>query len=91
MDSLRQMKTRVYLFGEKVDNFVDHPLIAPSIRCIAMTYSMAQVPEYEELMTATSSLTGHKINRFVERHTIFGGSFKYYILCLLIIIYYILI
>lgn len=68
MDSLRQMKTRVYLFGEKVDNFVDHPLIAPSIRCIAMTYSMAQIPEYEELMTATSSLTGHKINRFTHLH-----------------------
>jgi 4-hydroxybutyryl-CoA dehydratase/vinylacetyl-CoA-Delta-isomerase len=25
IDSLREMKTRVYMFGEKIDNWVDHP------------------------------------------------------------------
>lgn len=68
IDSLREMKTRVYMFGEKIDNWVDHPLVEPSIRCVAMTYAMAQSPEYEDLMTTTSSLTGHKINRFTHLH-----------------------
>ena len=68
IDSLRKLNTRVYMFGEKIDNWVDHPMIRPSINCVAMTYALAQNPEYEDLMTATSSLTGHKINRFTHLH-----------------------
>ena len=66
--SLRKMKTRVYLFGKKVDTWVDHPIIRPSINCVAMTYALAEDPQYADLMTATSSLTGHKINRFTHLH-----------------------
>ena len=68
IESLRQMKTRVYMFGQKVENWVDHPVIRPSINSVAMTYQLAQNPEYEELMTATSHLTGEKINRFTNIH-----------------------
>lgn len=68
IESLRKLNTRVYMFGEKIDNWVDHPIIKPSISCVAMTYSLAQNPEYEELMTATSHLTGKKINRFTHIH-----------------------
>ena len=64
IESLRKLNTKVYMFGEKIDNWVDHPIIKPSISCVAMTYSLAQNPEYEDLMTATSHLTGKKINRF---------------------------
>ena len=39
IESLRQLKTRVYMFGEKIDNWVDHPMIRPSINCVAMTYA----------------------------------------------------
>jgi len=68
IESLRNLNTRVYMFGEKVDNWVDHPMIKPSINCVAMTYSLALDPEYEDLMTATSNLTGKKINRFSHIH-----------------------
>jgi len=68
IESLRKMKTRVYLFGEKIDNWVDHPMIRPSINSVKMTYDLALDPEHEALMTATSSLTGHKINRFSHLH-----------------------
>ena len=68
IDSLRKLNTRVYMFGEKVDNWVDHPIIRPSINCVAMTYALAQDPQYEDLMTATSNLTGRKINRFTHLH-----------------------
>lgn len=68
IESLRNLNTRVYMFGEKVNNWVDHPMIKPSINCVAMTYSLALDPEYEDLMTATSNLTGKKINRFSHIH-----------------------
>ena len=63
IESLRKLNTRVYLFGEKIDNWVDHPIIRPSINCVAMTYALAQNPEYEEIMTAKSNITGKTINR----------------------------
>ncbi len=68
IDSLRELKTRVYMFGEKIDNWVDDPMIRPSINSVAMTYELANDPQYEDLMTATSSLTGKKINRFTHLH-----------------------
>ena len=68
IESLRKLNTRVYMFGEKIENWVDHPMIRPSIDCVAMTYELAQDPQYADLMTATSSLTGNKINRFTHLH-----------------------
>jgi 4-hydroxybutyryl-CoA dehydratase/vinylacetyl-CoA-Delta-isomerase len=67
-DSLRKMKFKVYLMGEQVENPVDHPIIRPSMNSVMMTYALAQEPEHEELMTATSHLTGEKINRFCHLH-----------------------
>ena len=68
IESLRKLKTVVYLFGERVENFVDHPVIRPSINSVAMTYALAQNPEYQEIMTAVSNLTGERINRFCHIH-----------------------
>ncbi|MDD6299163.1 4-hydroxyphenylacetate 3-hydroxylase N-terminal domain-containing protein, partial [Hornefia butyriciproducens] len=68
IESLRRLKTRVYMFGEQVENWVDHPIIRPSINSVAMTYDLAQDPEYADLMTAKSSLTGKTINRFTHLH-----------------------
>ena len=68
IESLRKLKTRVYMFGEKVDNWVDHPIIRPSINCVAMTYELAHDPQYADLMTAKSNITGKTINRFNHLH-----------------------
>ena len=68
IESLRKLKTKVYLFGEEVTNWVDHPMIRPSIDCLAMTYELAQDPQYADLMTATSNLTGKTVNRFTHLH-----------------------
>ncbi len=66
--SLRELKLVVYMFGKRVDNVVDDPIIRPSMKAVATTYALAQRPEYEELMTATSHITGKKINRFTHIH-----------------------
>jgi 4-hydroxybutyryl-CoA dehydratase/vinylacetyl-CoA-Delta-isomerase len=67
-DSLRKLNLNVYLFGKKVANVVDDPIIRPSMNAVKMTYEMAAMPEYEDLMTATSHITGKKINRFTHIH-----------------------
>ncbi len=66
--SLRALNLEVYLLGEKLENTVDHPMIRPSMNSVAQTYALAELPEHEDLMTATSSLTGEKINRFTHLH-----------------------
>lgn len=68
IESLRKLKLNVYMFGEKVENPVDHPIIRPSMNSVAKTYELAHNPEFEDLMTATSNLTGKKVNRFSNIH-----------------------
>lgn len=68
IESLRKLNTKVYMFGEEVKNWVDHPMIRPSINCVAATYDLAHDPEYADLMTVTSNITGEKINRFGHLH-----------------------
>ncbi|MEI6153222.1 MAG: 4-hydroxyphenylacetate 3-hydroxylase family protein [Deltaproteobacteria bacterium] len=68
IESLRKQKKRIFLAGELIENYVDHPIIRPSINACAMTYELSHQPEYEELLTTASSLTGNKINRFTHLH-----------------------
>lgn len=67
-ESLRKMNFKVYLQGELVENTVDNPIIRPSLNSVKATYALAQDPQYQDLMTATSHLTGNKINRFTNLH-----------------------
>ena len=67
-ESLRKLNLKIYLLGELVTDPVDHPIIRPSMNSVKMTYALAQDPQYEDLMTATSHLTGKKVNRFCHLH-----------------------
>jgi 4-hydroxybutyryl-CoA dehydratase/vinylacetyl-CoA-Delta-isomerase len=64
IDSLRGRKLKIFLFGEEIKDPVEHPMIRPSINAVAETYDLA-VRE-EELATAHSSITGHRVNRFLH-------------------------
>lgn len=68
IESLRKLNLKVYMFGKLVDNLVDNPVVRPSMNSVATTYEFANKPEYEDLMTVTSNLTGKKINRFTHLH-----------------------
>ena len=68
IESIRKMNMNVYLFGEKVESPVDDPILRPSLNSVRMTYDLAQMPEYEDLMTVTSPYTGEKVNRFTHIH-----------------------
>ncbi len=67
-ESLRKLNLKVYLLGEVVSSPVDHPIIRPSMNSVKMTYALAQDPQHEDLMTATSHLSGQKVNRFRHLH-----------------------
>ncbi len=69
-ESLRDRNIKVYFKGELLDSkeVIDHPYIRGHVNSAAMTYDMAMDPQYEDLMTATSHLTGKKINRFTHIH-----------------------
>ena len=67
-ESLRKLKLEVYMFGRRIANVVDDPILRPSMNAVAATYELAQRPEFAELMTAMSHLTGKRINRFCHIH-----------------------
>lgn len=68
VESLRKMNRSIYFQGKKIEDPINHPILIPSRKCLEESYNMALMPEYEDLMTATSQFTGHKINRFNNIH-----------------------
>lgn len=68
IESLRKLNLKVFMFGKRVENPVDHPIIRPSLNAVAMTYEAAEGSKTDDLMTATSNLTGERVNRFTHLH-----------------------
>ena len=64
IESLRHRGLKVYLFGERIAEPVDHPIVRPSINAVARTYDLAL--EEAELASAKSSLSGRRVNRFLH-------------------------
>jgi len=64
IDSLRGRGLKVHLFGELIEEPVDHPIIRPSVEAMAETYELG-VRE-PDLGTVTSELTGEPVNRFLH-------------------------
>ncbi|MGE0547176.1 MAG: 4-hydroxyphenylacetate 3-hydroxylase family protein [Kofleriaceae bacterium] len=64
--SLQARNVRLFVRGQRIDNPLEHPLIAPSIRTIAESYRMAHEPEHRELFTAHSRFINDRVNRFTH-------------------------
>ena len=64
INSLRGRKLNIYLFGEQVEEPVDHPMIRPSINAVAETYDLAL--RHPEMAAVTSPFTGERISRFLH-------------------------
>ena len=54
IESIRKMNMEVYMFGEKIENPVDNPILRPSLNSVRMTYDLALDPQYKDLMTVVS-------------------------------------
>ena len=64
INSLRNRNLKVYLFGELVENIVEHPMIRPSINAVAETYDLAE--REPELGERDFALDGRKSQSFFE-------------------------
>lgn len=76
VESLREVKPVIYAFGERIPSAVEHPLLRPHVNAAALTYDLAFEPGTAGLVTATSHLTGKKINRFTHIHRDTGDLVK---------------
>jgi aromatic ring hydroxylase len=63
---LTKMKRNLYFDGQRIDRTDE--LQMDCLNTIGTTYDEAARPENQELLTATSHLTGQKINRFTHIH-----------------------
>jgi 4-hydroxybutyryl-CoA dehydratase/vinylacetyl-CoA-Delta-isomerase len=68
IQSLKDLRHVVYYNGKRVEDVTEHPALRPHINSAALTYELALRPEHEELLTATSHLSGKRINRFTHIH-----------------------
>jgi hypothetical protein len=64
IESLRGRGLTIWLFGEKIEEPVDHPIIRPSINALARTYDLAV--EHPELASVVSPFTGERVSRFLH-------------------------
>lgn len=64
INSLRGRGLTVYLFGEKVAEPVDHPMIRSSVNAVAATYDLAV--KNPELASVVSPFTGERVSRFLH-------------------------
>jgi len=64
IDSIRKIKTNLFIAGKRIDDVTEHPNTKAVINAVAKTYELVLDPRYEELLTATSHLTGEKISRW---------------------------
>lgn len=64
LDSVRNRGTRLFLFGERIEEPADHPMVVPSLNALKATYDLAD--QEPELATAYSSLIGQRVNRFLH-------------------------
>lgn len=64
IESLRNRSLDIYLFGEKVADPVEHPMIRPSINALAKTYDLAVAAP--ELASVVSPFTGERVSRFLH-------------------------
>ncbi len=67
-ESLGRLDLEVYMFGNRIKDVTQNPIIRPSMKAVAKTYELAHMQEHEDIMTATSHLTGERINRFCHIH-----------------------
>ena len=66
LERLREMKPNIYLHGQKVDRTGE--FMRGGLYVLKETFDCAHDPKYEDVCTATSHLTGEKINRFTNIH-----------------------
>ncbi len=67
-ESLKKLNRKIFIMGGQVQDVTSNMITLPHVNCAAMTYTIGNIPEYEDLLCATSHLTGERISRFTHIH-----------------------
>ena len=73
IESIRRLNLEIYMFGKRINSPVDAPILRPSLNSVRMTCDLAQIPEYEDLMTAVSPPYGEEDQSLYPHPPIHGG------------------
>jgi len=65
-DSLKKMRANVFKFGELISDVTTHPATRATVEGHAQIFEYALKPEYMDVFTTTSSLTGERISRYLS-------------------------
>jgi len=64
--SIQKMKRKAYLGGKRIENLLENPTIKTIAEANAKVYELAEIPEYRDIMTATSHLIGERVSRALQ-------------------------
>lgn len=65
-DSLSKMKPNIYKFGKLIEDVTTHPATKLTIQGHSQIFEAQNNPEYQELFTAKSDLTGERVSRYLS-------------------------
>ena len=65
-ESLKKMKPNIYKFSELIKDVTAHPATRRTVNGHAQIFDAAQKPEYNDILTNKSSLTGKQIVRYLS-------------------------
>lgn len=67
-ESLQKLHPVVWCNGRQITDVTTDRMTAPHVNAAALTYDLANDPEYQDLMLVKSHFTGETINRFTHVH-----------------------
>ncbi|MCU0850293.1 MAG: 4-hydroxyphenylacetate 3-hydroxylase, partial [Candidatus Thermoplasmatota archaeon] len=65
-ESLQKMRPNIYKFGELITDVTTHAATRRSIEGHAQIFDAALKPEFKDILTTTSHITGHPISRYLS-------------------------
>lgn len=63
LEGVSRREPRVYLGGKRVNSLIDHPVTRTVVEATAKVFELTLDPRYQEVMTATSHLSGERVSR----------------------------
>lgn len=65
-ESLRKMRPNIYKFGKLIEDVTAHPATKRTIAGHAQIFEAARKPEYKDILTTKSCLTGEQVSRYLS-------------------------
>jgi len=65
-ESLRKMRPNIYKFGKLIEDVTTHPATKRTIAGHAQIFEAARKPEYKDILTTKSCLTGEQVSRYLS-------------------------